>query len=77
MLNILVVDDDRNTRMFLEAVLKKANYTVFLAENGLAALPFGQAVLMVGVSVGLTLISGLIPANAAANKDPVIARRTE
>ena len=39
MLNILVVDDDRNTRMFLEAVLKKANYTVFLAENGLAALP--------------------------------------
>ena len=39
MLNILVVDDDRNTRMFLEAVLKKANYTVLLASNGLEALP--------------------------------------
>lgn len=39
MLNVLVVDDDRNTRMFLEAVLKKANYTVFSAENGLEALP--------------------------------------
>ncbi len=45
--------------------------------NGLAALPFGQAIVMVCVSVGLTLISGLIPANAAANKDPVIALRTE
>jgi len=38
MLNILVVDDDRNTRMFLEAVLKTANYTVLLAKNGIEAL---------------------------------------
>ena len=45
--------------------------------NGLAALPFGQALLMVGVSVVLTLISGLLPANAAAKKDPVIALRSE
>jgi len=44
---------------------------------GLAALPFGQAILMVIISVILTLISGLIPANAAAKKDPVIALRTE
>jgi DNA-binding response OmpR family regulator len=36
--NILVVDDDRNTRMFLEAVLKTANYTVLLAKNGIEAL---------------------------------------
>jgi hypothetical protein len=44
---------------------------------GLAALPLGQGIAMVVISVVLTLISGLIPANAAANKDPVIALRTE
>ena len=43
----------------------------------LAALPFTSAFIMVCVSVGLTLISGLIPAQAAAKKDPVIALRTE
>ncbi len=44
---------------------------------GIAALPWWQAVIMVLVSVGLTLISGLIPASAAAKKDPVVALRTE
>ncbi|MBE7067824.1 MAG: ABC transporter ATP-binding protein/permease [Clostridiales bacterium] len=43
----------------------------------LASLPFTSAFIMVCVSVALTLISGLIPANAAAKKDPVIALRTE
>ena len=43
----------------------------------LAALPLGQGITMVVISVVLTLISGLIPANAAAKKDPVIALRTE
>ena len=43
----------------------------------LASLPILSALIMVCVSVGLTLISGLIPANAAAKKDPVIALRTE
>ena len=43
----------------------------------LANLPFASAAIMVCVSVGLTLISGLIPAKAAANKDPVVALRTE
>lgn len=45
--------------------------------SGLAALPIWQAIIMVCVSVALTLISGLIPASAAAKKDPVIALRTE
>ena len=45
--------------------------------RSLAALPFGQAMLLVLLSVGLTLISGLIPASSAAKKDPVIAWRTE
>jgi len=44
---------------------------------GIAALPVWQAVVMVVISVALTLISGLIPASAAAKKDPVVALRTE
>ena len=35
------------------------------------------ALILVLISVGLTLISGLIPARSAAKKDPVIALRTE
>ena len=38
MFRILVVDDDKNTRMLLKAVLEAENYTVFTAENGEDAL---------------------------------------
>lgn len=34
----MVVDDDKNTRMLLKAVLEAENYTVFTAENGEDAL---------------------------------------
>ena len=34
MFNILVVDDDKNTRRLYKAVLEKANYNVYTAENG-------------------------------------------
>ena len=44
---------------------------------GLAALPVTSAVIMLVISVVLTLISGLIPASAAAKRDPVVALRTE
>jgi putative ABC transport system permease protein len=43
----------------------------------LASLPITSAIIMIAISVGLTLISGLIPDNAAAKKDPVVALRTE
>ena len=43
----------------------------------LATLPATSAIIMVVISIALTLISGLIPANAAAKKDPVVALRTE
>ena len=38
MVRILVVDDDKNTRRLLEAVLAAENYTVFTATNGEEAL---------------------------------------
>lgn len=38
MFHILVVDDDKNTRRLLKAVLEAENYTVFTAENGEDAL---------------------------------------
>ncbi len=38
MFRILVVDDDKNTRMLLKAVLEAENYTVFTAGNGEDAL---------------------------------------
>jgi len=43
----------------------------------IAALPFSQALLLIALSIGLTLISGLIPARSAARQDPVVALRTE
>ena len=38
MFQIMFVDDDKNTRMLLKAVLEAENYTVFTAENGEDAL---------------------------------------
>ena len=38
MIHILVVDDDKSTRMFLSAVLEKNGYTVSTAGDGLEAL---------------------------------------
>ena len=42
-----------------------------------AVLPVAGAVILVAISVGLTLIAGLIPSRIASKKDPVIALRTE
>ena len=38
MFHILVVDDDKNTRLFLKAVLESASYTVYTAKDGIDAL---------------------------------------
>ena len=42
-----------------------------------AVLPVDAAVALVAISMGLTLISGLIPSRFASKKDPVIALRSE
>ena len=42
-----------------------------------AALPPIAGIVLVLISMALTFIAGLIPAKVAANKDPVIALRTE
>ena len=42
-----------------------------------AILPIGAAVALVLISMGLTLIAGIIPSRSAAKKDPVVALRSE
>ncbi len=44
---------------------------------GVAVLPWQGAVILVAISMLLTFIAGLIPSRVAANKDPVVALRTE
>ncbi len=45
--------------------------------ENLAKLPPVAAIVLIGISVVLTLIAGLFPSGVAANKDPVVALRTE
>jgi len=44
---------------------------------GVAKLPIGGAFILIGISMLLTFIAGLIPAKIASKKDPVVALRTE
>lgn len=45
--------------------------------SGVASLPWLAAIILVAISMTLTFIAGLVPANIASKKDPVIALRTE
>ena len=45
--------------------------------KAIAKFPIHYAAIMLGVSVFLTLISGILPSMSAARKDPVVALRTE
>ncbi len=42
-----------------------------------AFLPISSALILIGISIVLTLLGGLIPAKKAAHQDPVIALRSE
>ena len=50
-------------------------YSLFDVEN-VAILPWQAAIALVGISVLLTFLAGLIPSSAAAKKDPVEALRS-
>lgn len=56
MFKILVVEDDKNTAKLMDAVLKHANYEVYLAYNGLEALD-----LMKTYHVDLILLDVMMP----------------
>ena len=45
--------------------------------SGIAKLPWVGGIILVAISVGLTMLAGLIPAKFAAKRDPVEALRSE
>ena len=46
--------------------------------SGLTAqLPFTSSLILILISIGITILGGLLPAKKAAKKDPVVALRTE
>ena len=45
--------------------------------KGVSRLPWLGGIILVLISMGLTLIAGLIPSKIASKKDPVVALRTE
>ena len=56
MFHILVVDDDKNTRLLIKAVLEGEGYTVSCAENGKAALE-----LMYRENIDLAVLDIMMP----------------
>jgi len=49
----------------------------FTGISTLAMLPLGGGIILVLISMLLTFIAGLIPAQVASKKDPVVALRSE
>ena len=45
--------------------------------SGVAQLPIAGGVILIGISMLLTFIAGLIPSRIASKRDPVVALRTE
>ena len=62
---------------YLISLILNAVINNFASIGSIIYLPIPTALIAILISVGLTLISGLIPARAAAKKDPVVALRTE
>ena len=62
---------------YLISLILNAIINNFASIGSIIYLPIPTALIVILISVGLTLISGLIPARAAAKKDPVVALRTE
>lgn len=49
----------------------------FLGIANFSSLPSSYALILIGLSAGLTLIAGLFPSRMAAHQDPVVALRSE
>lgn len=49
----------------------------YLGISGIASVVWWHAIILIGISVLLTLVSGFIPARMAAKKDPVTALRSD
>ena len=49
----------------------------FFGAPAIAALPWWVALIMIGISIFLNVISGFIPSRNAARQDPVEALRSE
>ena len=64
------------TTLLLILVMNAIIYSVTDIPN-LAVLPTVAGLILVGISMLLTFIAGLIPSRMAAKKDPVVALRTE
>ncbi len=62
---------------YIASAIVNAILKPLIGYASIAALPISNAIILICLSVGLTLISGLIPAGSAAKKDPVVALRTE
>ena len=56
MFHILVVDDDKNTRMFFSGLLESAGYTVTTSENGAEALS-----VMEKIHIDLVVLDIMMP----------------
>lgn len=56
MVNILVVDDDKNTRLFFKALLEREKYNVYTAQNGSEAL-----CIMAEESIDLIVLDVMMP----------------
>ena len=63
--------------LLLIVVINIILYALTGIPNLQATLPVGGAVILVGISMLLTFVAGLIPSRIAAKKDPVVALRTE
>ena len=61
------------------AVSVPVNAWVLAAKNvpNVMSLPVGSAVVLIGISVLLTVVAGLIPSSGASRRDPVEALRSE
>ena len=62
---------------YLISLIVNIILTPLISYPNIAALPVSNAAILICLSIVLTLISGLAPAKSAANKDPVVALRTE